>query len=60
MPFIMGSVTPRTALAAMAASTAEPPLARICAPATEACTWLVATMPYAGDDHGAGVGTILG
>src|SRR5712692_1453307 len=45
MPFIMGSVTPSTALAAMAASTAEPPRARISAPACEACTWLVATMP---------------
>src|SRR5580704_2051346 len=46
MPFIMGSVTPSAAFAAMAASMAEPPCARICAPATEACTWLVATMPY--------------
>src|SRR5271155_4136396 len=46
MPFIMGSVTPRTAFAAIAASTAEPPRASTCAPATEACTWLVATMPY--------------
>jgi len=45
MPFIMGSVTPRTALAAMAASMAEPPRARTSAPACEARYWLVATMP---------------
>ena len=45
MPFIMGSTTPSTALAAMAASAAEPPRARICAPACEARTSLVATIP---------------
>jgi len=45
MPFIMGSTTPSTALAAMEASAAEPPRARICAPACEASVWLVATIP---------------
>ena len=45
MPFIMGSVPPKMALAAMAASMAEPPGARVCAPACEVSTWLVATMP---------------
>src|SRR5215471_16882190 len=46
MPFDVGSVTLRTALAAMAASMAEPPRSRMSAPACEAETWLVATMPY--------------
>jgi hypothetical protein len=45
MPSIIGSTTPSTAFAAMAASTAEPPLARICAPACDASVWLVAAMP---------------
>ena len=45
MPSIMGSTTPSTALAAIAASTADPPRARICAPACDASVWLVATMP---------------
>ena len=45
-PFIIGSMTPSAALAAMAASTALPPRARIAAPACEATAWLVATMPY--------------
>src|SRR6516225_755177 len=45
-PFMLGSITPSTALAAMAALAAEPPCERISAPACEACTWLVATMPY--------------
>src|SRR6516165_760326 len=42
----MGSVTPRVAFAAIAASIADPPRASTCAPATDACTWLVATIPY--------------
>src|SRR5271169_233503 len=46
MPFMSGSITPSTALVAIAASTAEPPRDRISAPACEACTWLLATMPY--------------
>src|SRR5580698_10281396 len=46
MPFMSGSNTPSTALVAIAASTAEPPRDRISAPACEACTWLLATMPY--------------
>src|SRR5579872_1851016 len=46
MPFIMGSETLRTALAAMAASTAEPPCSSTRAPACEAWTQAVATMPY--------------
>src|ERR1700688_767516 len=45
MPFMSGSITPSTALVAIAASTAEPPRDRISAPACEACTWLLATMP---------------
>ena len=60
MPFIMGSVTPRTALAAMAASIAEPPLARICAPADGGLHVAGGDNSVAGEDHGAGVGTILG
>ena len=43
--FFGGSVTPSTALAAIAASMAEPPRDRISAPACEAKTWLVATIP---------------
>ena len=42
---IIGSTKPRTALAAMAASTADPPRARICAAAWDASGWLVAAMP---------------
>ncbi len=45
MPLFMGSTTPMAASAAIAASTAEPPRARICAPACAASVWLVATMP---------------
>ncbi len=45
MLVISGSVMHSTALAAMAASTAVPPRARICAPACDASTWLVATIP---------------
>src|SRR5579884_3932028 len=45
MPHIIGYTTPKTRLAAIAASTAEPPRASVCAPATEASVWLVATMP---------------
>jgi hypothetical protein len=46
MPFISGSTTPITALAAIAASTAVPPRSRICTPARAASGWLAATMPY--------------
>src|ERR1700722_10170215 len=45
-PFIIGSITPRAAFAATAASTALPPRARIAAPACEATAWRVATTPY--------------
>src|SRR5690348_11247989 len=45
-PFIIGSITPSAALAAIAASTAEPPLASTAAPACDATVWLVATIPY--------------
>jgi hypothetical protein len=45
IPSIMGSITPSTALAAIAASMADPPRARICAPAWDARVWLVATIP---------------
>src|SRR6185369_6647874 len=45
-PLLIGSTTPSAALAAIAASIAEPPRARICAPACEASVWLVATIPW--------------
>src|SRR5581483_3526622 len=45
MPFMCGSTTPRTALAAMAASTACPPRTSICTPACAASGWLAATTP---------------
>src|SRR5262245_45204047 len=45
MPFISGSPTPITALAAMAASTAWPPCSSTLAPACAASGWLAATMP---------------
>jgi hypothetical protein len=41
----MGSTTPSTAFAAIAASIAEPPRASTSAPACDAGVWLVATMP---------------
>src|SRR5580698_7623123 len=44
-PFIIGSTRLSTAFAAMAASTAEPPRAKICAPAWDASGCAVATMP---------------
>src|SRR5262245_61402993 len=49
MPFDCGSVTPRTAFAALAASTALPPRSRICTPAPAArgaSGWVAATIPY--------------
>src|SRR5579863_5468342 len=46
IPSLFGSTTPSTALAAIAASIADPPRARICAPACEAKVWLVATIPW--------------
>src|SRR5215475_8971034 len=45
MPSDMGSTTPSTALAAMAASIALPPISKTRAPAAEASVWLVATIP---------------
>src|SRR5579862_4542296 len=45
MPQLMGSTTPSTALAAMAASMAVPPRANTWAPACDASVWLVATIP---------------
>src|SRR5262249_6375140 len=48
MPSLIGSTTPSTALAAMAASTAFPPSSSTCAPALEARTWLLATIPKRG------------
>ena len=45
MPQLIGSTTPSTALAAMAASMADPPRASTSAPACDASVWLVATMP---------------
>src|SRR3954452_15297183 len=44
-PQLMGSVTARTALAAMAASTALPPALRISMAACVASGWLVAAIP---------------
>jgi hypothetical protein len=44
-PFIIGSVTPRAAFAAIAASTALPPCSSISMPAAAASGWLLATMP---------------
>ena len=43
---LIGSTTPSAALAAIAASMAEPPRSRTWAPACEARVWLVATMPW--------------
>src|SRR5690349_19099943 len=45
MPQLCGSTTPSVALAAMAASMADPPRASTWAPACDARVWLVATMP---------------
>ena len=45
MPLPVGSMSPMTALAAMAASTALPPRSRISTPARAASGWLAATMP---------------
>ena len=45
MPSIIGSTNPSTAFAAIAASTADPPFARICAAACDASVWLVAAIP---------------
>src|SRR5450432_739265 len=44
-PARSGSTTLSVALAAIAASMAEPPRANTCAPAWEASVWLVATIP---------------
>ena len=46
MPQLIGSVTPSTALAAMAASTALPPAFRISIAASVASGWLVHAMPF--------------
>ena len=45
IPSIIGSVTANTAFAAIAASTADPPRARIRTPSSEASAWQVATIP---------------
>src|SRR5947209_6047364 len=45
MPFEVGSITPWVELAAMAASTALPPRARICTAAWAARGWLDAATP---------------
>ena len=45
MPHIWGSISPRAALAAMAASTALPPFFNMPRPTSVARGWLVATMP---------------
>ena len=56
MPFIMGSVTPRTALAAMAASIAEPPFAQNFCARRRGLHVAGGDDAVAGNDHGAGVG----
>src|SRR6478672_11170287 len=45
MPSLIGSTTPSTAFAAIAASAADPPRASTSAPACDARVWLVATIP---------------
>src|ERR1700761_2455324 len=45
-PFEVGSITFKTAFAAIAASIADPPCSSTRAPVCDAATWLVATMPY--------------
>ena len=45
-PQLIGSVTPSTAFAAMAASTALPPAFKISMAASVASGWLVAAMPF--------------
>jgi len=45
MPQLTGSIRPRAAFAAIAASTAEPPVFRISRPICVASGWLVHTMP---------------
>ena len=45
MPQLIGSTTPSTALAAIAASIALPPRLSTSTPACAASVWLVATMP---------------
>ena len=45
MPQLMGSTRPSTALAAIAASMADPPRASTWAAACEASVWLVAAIP---------------
>src|SRR5882762_5730884 len=46
MPHDIGSMSPRAASAAMAASTAVPPLRKTSSPICVASAWLVATMPF--------------
>src|SRR5580765_5303094 len=46
MPMDEASTTPNTAAVAIAASTALPPLMRMCTPAKVASGWLEATMPF--------------
>src|SRR5450755_1212000 len=45
MPQLIGSTTPSTAFAAMAASMAVPPRSSTCAAACDARVWLVAAIP---------------
>src|SRR5579871_6604695 len=52
IPVDIGSVTPSTAAAAIAASTALPPRSSIRTPARVALTWLVATIPRAANAGG--------
>jgi hypothetical protein len=46
MPQLVGSVRPSAAFAAIAASTALPPLRNVATPTSVASGWLVATMPW--------------
>ena len=50
-PFMLGSITPTAALAAIAASIALPPFSRIADPAADASVCSVAVMPYCAHRH---------
>ena len=59
MPFIMGSETPSTALAAMPASMAEPPCSRTRAPACDAWNLAGGDDAVLRRDDGAAIGAVL-
>ena len=59
MPFDLGSMTPSTALAAMAASMAEPPCSSMRAPACDAGNLAGGHDAVGRGDDGAAVGAVL-